>query len=121
MKNINYTNLTESISKDFPSYLSTSYYEHNDSKIIFSFFSGFMSYIISIINSENDPLSNKEVNRAFHLLNHMIECGDYLENLATVEGIESLVQEKKSKEVALELLDKKGKKILKEVLEYTGV
>lgn len=121
MQDITYENLIEKVSEIFPEYLNTDYFKNNDFNLSYSFFSGFMQYIINNINQSEKPEENQEIIKAFQLINYMISKGEKLENLAVVEGIEWLLQEKKSKELARKLLNDKGQYWLKEVYKTTGV
>lgn len=121
MDTITYENFIERVSELFPEYLQTEFYKNTDHQLNYIFFSDFMRYIINVINKSEDIEKNFEVKKSFDLINCMIEKKDKLENLAVVEGIEWLVQEKKSKSVAEKLLSTKGKEWMKEVLKTTGI
>lgn len=121
MQDITYENLVEKVSNIFPKYLDTDFFKFTDGTLNYPFFSGLIQYIISNINQSNNPEEDQEIIKAFQLLNSMIDKGGKLENLAVVEGIEWLLQEKKSKELAIKLLNEKGQHWLKEVYKTTGV
>lgn len=121
MQDITYENFIEKVSEIFPKYLETEFYKNSDPGLNYIFFSDFMRYIIYLINQSDRPEENTEIGKAINLINYMIEQEDKLENLAVVEGIEWLVQEKKSKEIAKRMLSEKGKKLMAEVSNTTGV
>ncbi len=120
-KKLSFENIIYETLSQFPEYKQTEHYEHTDHILQYSFFFGFTSYIMDKINGAEVPESDPEVKRAFELFNTMIESED--ENLSTlgvVEVLETLVQEKKSKQVAEKLLRDAGQKYLQEVLKFTG-
>lgn len=121
MQNITYENLIEKISEMFPEFLQTNFFRKDEAISQYSSFAGFIEYIVDSINKADKLTENDEVKKAFTLINYMINQGDKLENLAVVEGIEGLVQEKKSKIVAEKLLNNKGKEHMIDVLKHTGI
>lgn len=121
MQDITYENFIKKVSEMFPKYLETDSFKYRDFNLPYAFFAGLMEFIVDLINKIEKPEENTEIKVAFDLINYMIDQGDKLENLAVVEGIEGLLQEKKSKELAKNMLNEKGKYWLKEVYKYTGI
>ena len=121
MTDITYENLIEKVSRMFPEYLETDFYKYSDNTLNYSYFGGFILFIVDLINKSDKLEEDEDIKKAFELINYMIDQGDKLANLAVVEGIEGLVQEKKSKEVAKKLLNESGQKLMVEVLKTTGI
>jgi hypothetical protein len=119
---LKYENIIQETLRLFPEYVKTTHYEDNDQELAYSFFSGFCNYVLELAKKDDEPASNEKIKLAFKLFNEMIESDDSsLSNLAVVEVIESLVQEKVTKKLCERLLSSEGQKWLKEVLKYTGV
>jgi hypothetical protein len=119
--NLDYKNIVSQTLQLFPEYTKTDYYENNDKELAYSFFFGFTEYIVNRIKNVDDPLADGLVKKGFDLFNKMVESSDEkLSNLGVVEVLETLVQDQRSKEVALRLLRPEGQKWLEEVLKYTG-
>lgn len=125
MKNMNnnltYENIVKKTVEMFPEYKGTDDYENNDQDLQYSFFSGFTNYVKKKISETSEPENDELIKKYFDLFNEIIESNDHkLSELGVVEIIESLVQEKRSKEVTEKLFSEKSKNHLSKVLKYTG-
>lgn len=117
-----YENIIKEALERFPEYKGTDFYKNNDPELQYSFFFGFTEYVNKLVEKSSNPLSDPGIKRAFDLFNEMVSSKEEnLSTLAVVEVLETLVQNKKSKDVALKLLGKDGLKHIKEVLKFTGV
>lgn len=122
MTYLSFENVVKEILNKFPEYKDTECYENNDKELQYSFFFGFTEYVNQLIQKSSNPISEPEIKKAFDLFNEMVSSKE--ENLSTlvvVEVLENLVQNKKSKDVALHLLNEDGLKHIKEVLKFTGI
>jgi hypothetical protein len=119
---LTFLNIVEKVLELYPEYKATEYYKHHDQGLQYSFFGGFTTYVVEKIKTASDPMNSPEIKGYFDLFNNMLASGDEkLSELAVIEVIEDLVQEKSSKHVAAALLNEAGKKDMTEVLKYTGV
>lgn len=119
---LTYKNIIDKILILFPEYKNTVYFEDNDKNLQYSFASGFANYVCEQIKNSDHLDNSEQIKMYFDFFNEIFKSDDSeLINLATVEILEILAQEEKTKFVAELQLNKEGKYWLSEVLKYTGV
>jgi len=118
---LNYKNIIKQTLTLFPEYRKTNHFKDNDQELQYSFIAGFVRHVIDRIKNDKDGENSMEIKKYFDFFNEILNSEDVdLVNLGTVEIIENLVQDKRIKSFSEQFLNQKAKKVLEQVLEYTG-